>query len=526
MTVIYHGANDGLHAFSGESGEELWSFVPFDQLGKIYTLARMGQTRDNHVYMIGSAVRAVDVFVPGSFTVGTRTYTGRWRTFLMFGRGPGGKHYTVLDVTAPGPYTRAALRTNPPWVVWSRGNPDTDNGATYQSGVNKYNNDVTDYTNYQGMGESWSTPAIGNVSVSSTSDPEWQAWVGSGYSETTTNGEGKYAFAINVLNGDIINRQFVGDGSKKLYIPDNALVADMAIFNGFQLDPPGTSIRSADVATRAYIPDIHGRVWKFLVGSTGLSAPGLFAGNSTVKNNGGTVPDCENEADPTACPPALSLVVEDTQPFGSQIALMRLASGTGETFVLAASGLDERVNPDTTNVPFRMFGWEDPGGDVDNSAPGILHWAREIKDLDGNVYRSSSAPAVTFNSVSRGRVFFTGRRLVPPATGECLSHYDSIVFTLGVRSGSAVFDNTGLMGSDSDAYFILSGDALLDVQVAGGRAFASLGTNSGGDFQDGTSATGIRDLSPSSDPVGSKPNKVEPTTISATSERIGSSICR
>jgi hypothetical protein len=33
MSVVYHAANDMVHAFKAVDGEELWAFVPYDQLG-------------------------------------------------------------------------------------------------------------------------------------------------------------------------------------------------------------------------------------------------------------------------------------------------------------------------------------------------------------------------------------------------------------------------------------------------------------------------------------------------------------
>ncbi len=81
MTVVYVGANDGLHAFRAgpncsptipvasvgcaeKGGEELWSFVPFDQLSKLSArLKNNPEGRANHTYMIARGLRFSDVFV-------------------------------------------------------------------------------------------------------------------------------------------------------------------------------------------------------------------------------------------------------------------------------------------------------------------------------------------------------------------------------------------------------------------------------------------------------------------------------
>src|SRR6185503_19024279 len=101
-------------------------FVPFDQIGKL-ALLRKGQTRANHTYVMASSIRFSNVFVPGSFSnknFGTVSTSGEgvWRNVLLVGRGPGGKSYTALDVTVPGPFTTNALSSTPPIIVWNRGN--------------------------------------------------------------------------------------------------------------------------------------------------------------------------------------------------------------------------------------------------------------------------------------------------------------------------------------------------------------------------------------------------------------------
>src|SRR6185295_19560082 len=116
-------ANDMLHAFrggpqcsggcpgTGEQGsEELWGFIPYDQLNKIRALHLTGQQKAPHVYVIGSSVRLATVFIPDpdGFDINGVTYNGHWRTVLYFGRGPGGNYYTALDVTGPGVFTQSA----------------------------------------------------------------------------------------------------------------------------------------------------------------------------------------------------------------------------------------------------------------------------------------------------------------------------------------------------------------------------------------------------------------------------------
>jgi type IV pilus assembly protein PilY1 len=79
-TVIYVGANDGLlHAVDDDTGQELWSFIPPDQLGRLWRL-----NDADH-----------DYFVDGSPTV----YYGTSQKILVVGSRRGGESYTALDVT-------------------------------------------------------------------------------------------------------------------------------------------------------------------------------------------------------------------------------------------------------------------------------------------------------------------------------------------------------------------------------------------------------------------------------------------
>ena len=197
MTVVYLAANDMLHAFRAgpecatggceQGSEELWGYLPFDQLGKIQLLLG-GQTTSPHTYVLSSSLRVGDVFVPdvNGYSFNGVTYTGRWRTVLYFGRGCGGKYYTALDVTVPGPFTRKSYLTNPPWVMWNRGNPDTVDGLPGGSPVGG----AADTAAYAKMGQTWSVPALGNVDPG-LGAPEWRLFTGSGYGDPNPNpGEG------------------------------------------------------------------------------------------------------------------------------------------------------------------------------------------------------------------------------------------------------------------------------------------------------------------------------------------------
>jgi hypothetical protein len=442
-TIVFIGSNDMLHAFSAETSEELWGFVPFDQLGKQKDFITRGQTRNPHIYVVAGPARVSDIFVPGTFTLGGITYGGHWRTVVFFGRGPGGKYYTALDVTAPGPYTRSAQTTNPPWVMWNRGNPDVDiTGAAVRA---------ADTTPYSKMGETWSVPAIGNVSQTSPNLPEWRAFVGSGYG--SNGNEGKTFYALDAVTGDVVQSFGLADETSGTFFADSALVANPAGYNSFQLDPSGvTTNRGADAMSRIYIPDLHGRLWKFNTTSGGLLAkPG------------------------------------PQHPFANGVALLKLPDD-GNTYIFGESGNDTRVTL-SAGQHFKAFAWRDASLDVfpasvttpllanPPAAPGSATsgFTLDLTDDTNRDFRGTSQPGTAFNSSGKGRVFFLATRF-NTAGANCLSTFDSLFFGIGAQTGVAVYDFVSagnIVASASDRSIVVQGQKMSGIQVTGGEVILS-----------------------------------------------------
>ena len=88
-----------LHAFDARTGVEVWAYVPFNLLPKLRAL-RDGQPVGSFKYFVDSSAKVADVKIGGT-----------WRTYLMFGQGPGGTFYQTLDVTLTGHGVSAVPRT-------------------------------------------------------------------------------------------------------------------------------------------------------------------------------------------------------------------------------------------------------------------------------------------------------------------------------------------------------------------------------------------------------------------------------
>ncbi len=126
--VLYVGANDGMvHCFSSETGEELWAYIPHDQLDHLDELADPGYC---HEYSVNLSPKAFDCYLGGE-----------WKTVLLGGERQGGAAYFALDVTDP---------LNPEFL-WEN--------------------------NLSQVIESWSLPEV----VRMKSDGRFLAFVGSGY---------------------------------------------------------------------------------------------------------------------------------------------------------------------------------------------------------------------------------------------------------------------------------------------------------------------------------------------------------
>lgn len=454
MTVAYYPSNDGVHAFragpcpsgtcTDTGGEELWSFVPFDQLGKLPILMLpTNQARATHQYMIATSVRFTDVFVPGSFSqsIGgvTLSGTGKWRTVMIFGRGLGGKFLTAIDVTIPGPFTRGALDSaiNPPIVLWNRGNPDTNDGLPFPTGSNVRNNTfnaASDYAAYLKMGQTWSTPAVTRVDPTVNLTPrnpsagvEYAAFVGSGYGSVAS--EGTTFYSLDALTGDVIRNVDIGDRTSGAIFPDNAIVASPSAFIPSQLVSGFVGNASAGIPTFIYVGDIHGRLWRF--------AP-EFASGATCGTG------CTLFGDFGA-----------NQPIARGVALININTDgtTAKPHIYGETGDDVRVTPAgvtaplQTTPPFKLFGLRDdaltsdPSGSDGVNGPVTVLFLTNLPNSPAPGYRGTAQPAAVFNTQGNGRVFFVVTQFTPPAgsASGCISDFKSLVYAVTAATGTAAY---------------------------------------------------------------------------------------
>jgi hypothetical protein len=569
MTVIYAPANDMLHAFRAgpcyspsttpancvdgapaeSGGEELWGFIPFDQLGDLaLRFLNNPQSRTNHVYMLARGVRFADIFVPGAITnvtVGSTTVPsmkGVWRRILFFGRGIGGKYVTALDVTAPGPYTTSAAATVPPIPLWNRGNPDTTTGKSRDAG-GVVNGNVDDYNAYLAMGETWSMPTVALVTPNDfyvtprRSRIEFVLFMGSGYGDpNAVTREGTTHYTLDALSGDVVAHKDVEDvaaanglGHTKEEVGyTNAIVANSVSFNRsafagvaqnqFNVNPHPWSYFS----TRVYFGDLYGRLWKILTANPNVVLPAADLGanqpvGTAVALMGENVnPDAPDPA--TTIPNIFVTTGADARAVGpfKNYSLLDTGEDTNFVFGSAVPGTDASAGvstfPPVTPQFVRTFDQGDPEATCSFTTEAVF---RGTIQPTSAVECSAEPVAGVCQGTLLQRVFFGGTRLSAPATkfapptplacgtGQypCRSQFDSILYALGVETGQAAYD---LSTTGDDAYRIFR-----DSRIAAIGFQADPGTGGGSRL---VADEGLIKGTPKPPPVPGVP----PTTTSAT----------
>lgn len=203
--TLFAAANDGmLHAINGDTGSEMWAYVPSMVMPNLYKLADKNYV---HEFFVDGTPEVGDIFVGGS-----------WRTILVGGLNKGGKGYYALDITNP-----AA-----PKALWEFCNDSS----------------LCPTTNDANIGYSYGNPIITKLGT------EWVVMVTSGYN----NADGKgYLYILDPITG-----------AKKYTIATACTGANCGIskinawIDNYQ----------DNTAMRVYGGDLEGSLWRFDVNNS------------------------------------------------------------------------------------------------------------------------------------------------------------------------------------------------------------------------------------------------------------------
>lgn len=204
QSVVYAGGNDGmLHAFNGDTGEELWAYIPTAVIPQLYKLADKSYANNHRFYVDGP-------IVVGDVCPSASCNANQWKTILVGGLGKGGRAYYALDVTVPAS----------PKLLWEF---------------------VDDNLGY----------SFGNAIITKISG-QWVVIVASGYNNTSP-GDGKgRLFVLKASDGsklaEIVTDDANTDPSKSGIAKINNWVAATNLDNSTQ---------------HVYGGDLDGNVWRF-----------------------------------------------------------------------------------------------------------------------------------------------------------------------------------------------------------------------------------------------------------------------
>ena len=250
-TMVYFPTSGGmLHAFAGDSGEEVFAYIPGDVLGpaplereppqrpllrdlalaNVRGAAGLARGLVNRFTLAGSPV-ARDVFLPDS---------GEWRTLLAFGRAYGGSFVTVLDVTGVGDGWRgghAAPRPPPgapglPRLLFNRGRGAANAGEL------------------DALGE---TPEPLLVEAPAASGSEWVVVLPAGMNSAEI-GVGESLYVLSPADGRVRFR-YRAPAASGATIQRNSLPSPAV---GWR--PSWAANGATDLVTRVYAADVQGQI--------------------------------------------------------------------------------------------------------------------------------------------------------------------------------------------------------------------------------------------------------------------------
>jgi len=451
-TMVYLPTNGGmLHGFDGETGDEVFAYIPDDVMGM--ATGEVAGSRDllsefvelvvaenngiqNHQFTMSGAPSVKDAFLRSDFGG-----DNEWHTVLTFGRGRGGRFLSTLDITDP----------LAPRLQFNVGN---------REGLN---DNLLD-----GMGETWSTPVMGNVQTSNpTSSPDrtdqWLAFFGGGYGCNNSSEEGQYLFSVRLENGSVYNRAQVTNDTTAA-IPWNAVVAMPTLYNPHQNDVADNK----DYITRAYVGDIQGVIWK-------LVTTDFNPNNWTFRK---------------------FAELGKNQPITTPVALMDDPNNQ-RVYVMAGTGGDLRASSTNNLFKFATLIDVDPDGANTSQYPlgSSPFWSKVLNPQE----RTYIAP-VTIGTVENSAmplVFFAASA---PGfnNATCTGFFNSSLYALGLLSGQAEVD---LDGGGPDESVAIANSKITGLYARDGHLYVSksggLGSGAGsltvygdGDFSDDVSSGG------------------------------------
>jgi hypothetical protein len=490
-SIVWIGANDGMfHAIDARLGIEVWAYIPFNLLPKLYTLQS------------GQPVGDVRFFVDGSPKIADVKIDGTWRTYLVFGEGPGGTFYQTFDVTMDDmvnsvttgsdditqvlAYFQNPSRIVLKWAFPSYSSFDKSLTLARQGLADCVTAGSADITGpgckpwgdiaanasavEKSVGETWSDPAVGEITNNLGG---YAVLTGSGFLkyniQQQANRAGAVAgttfYMIDVKTGAVFDSKSVGSDGLAENVDSCAAANDcMRMKNALQADVVATGPPDSRYITKAYVGDLDGRIWRFDI-TLNAGLPKIVATSPTKLYDAGA-------AQPMFGSMA-SVTVGSTQQY--------LFQGTGSD-LLPSNGVSQAYGLLVV---------------LDNGATGSLTGSITLGKVDG---ANDDEKVTGFPAVAGDIVFFTTTSFFPATF--CGNNMTANLYAFTYIGGAAYDTNNS--GS------ITSADSTKVSSTAGARATAPfvadqhLGISVGGkvqmfgdpnDYNNGVGQVGVRILS-------------------------------
>lgn len=417
--VVFSGTNDGyLHAVDGNTGEELWAFVPKDLLGDMNRLFFDPNSNFKHYGIDGSIIPVLnDENGNGEIEPGDGDFV-----YLLFGMRRGGNSYYALDVT----------NKNAPRLMWQAQYPE--------------------------FGQTWSTPVVTrmNINVNGINDKKAVVVVGGGYDpvhDTRAHPANADAQGAGIHILDL-------ESGAQLWRTGRDAGADLQLASMTRAIP--TQIRVIDMsgdglADRMYASDLGGQLWRFDM--TNGATPGNLAAGGVIARLGaegmGSPSDADTRRFYTA--PDVSIFVDPLQGrryisvnIGSGYRAHPLDNSTTDRFF---SIRDEHVFNQLNQSAYDSF---DVITDADTDLVEVAGQVRVVIDSDKRGWKYTLPPnqKVIANSVTfDNSVFFVGFSPEANLADPCApSNGRNFLYQVSVINGDPVVNNLdSLAPEDADA---------------------------------------------------------------------------
>ena len=351
--VIFTATNDGyLHAIAGDTGEELWAFIPKELLKNLTRLYFDPNSKYKQYGIDGNVVPVMkDVDRDGVIESADGDFV-----YIIFGMRRGGQTYYALDVT----------NKTSPSLLWTADSAES--------------------------GESWSTPVVARMDIGSVSQNADKAVVvfGGGYDTVhdtsahpaNPDGTGAGVHILDLVSGAELWRAGA-DANADLRLDTTGREMHRAIPNEVRV----IDLNGDRLADRMYATDLGGQIWRFDI-TNGNDPANLVAGGVIARLG------AEGLASPTAA---------DTRRFynAPDVSLVTDAKQQ-RRYISIGVGSGYRAHPFDLSAADRFFALRD--GDVFNKLTQAAYNTYAIA-TDADLVEVSGQTQTVVTSSDRGWKF-------------------------------------------------------------------------------------------------------------------------